>query len=192
MRELPFHALGRIEVERVLGFPRFHAKRLAPQRPHRPLAVGAHRAALAAPEAPRPPSVPQGHDLDGEGVIASPRPRSTPRLRSIPHLRSIFGPHRVPPFGRVASSRRTVAGRRRGLSPGDGVGAYRSNVEHMGASPESATFECLLDELLRTPYTRSSGNYPSTTLVNKGTRKGSSLLSARPLRRRFSVTGAGP
>jgi hypothetical protein len=157
--ELPRISLPRTRVNRGasgLGFPRFHVKRLAPQRPHRPLAVGAHGAALAASEAPRPPAVPQGHDLDGEGVIASPRPRS------IPHLRSIYGPHRVPPFGRVASSRRTVAGRRRGLSPGDGVGAYRSNVEHMGASPESATFECLLDELLRTPSARSSRNFPST------------------------------
>ena len=112
-----------------LGFPRFHLKRLAPQRPHRPLTVGAHRAALAAPEAPRLPAVTQGHDLDGEGVLASPR------LRSIPHPRSIFGPHRVPTQGRIASPS-AVAGRRRGMSSGDGVAAYSSNVEHIGASPE--------------------------------------------------------
>src|SRR4028119_1182639 len=106
--------------------------RPAPRRAPPPLRGGAHRAALAAPEAPRPPSVTQGHDLDGEGVLASPR------LRSIPYLRSIFGPHGVPPQGRVASLR-AVAGRRRGLSPGDGVAAYRSNVEHTGASPWTAS-----------------------------------------------------
>jgi hypothetical protein len=95
LREVPRTILPRTRANREargLGFPRFHVKRRAPQRPHRPLAVGAHRAALAASQAPRLPAVSQGHDLDGKGVLASPR------LRSIPHLRSISGPHRVPPL----------------------------------------------------------------------------------------------
>src|SRR5918998_3380707 len=36
------------------------------QRPQRPLGVRAHGAALAAPEAPGPPTIPHGHHLDGQ------------------------------------------------------------------------------------------------------------------------------